>query len=129
MAGGRSSPQLGVVSGREADVVGLPDGSTLAPYQLTMALEAVAGLAQFQVMQAERELFRVLAIADGVHAGALEHDILLALRRELPRSIRVEVAIVERLEHGARAKVRVVQQLSRAGNQASALAGTGAGSR
>ena len=111
---GRASPLLGVVSGREADVLELADGSTLSPYLLTMALEPIGGLAQFQVVQLERDLLRVRAVAGcSVDARALELEIARALRAALPSSVRVEVALVDHLERGARAKVRVVEPLPR----------------
>jgi len=122
---GRESPLLGVVSGREADVLELTDGSTISPYMLTMALEAIAGLAQYQIVQAERDLLRVNAIAeDGREANTLESAIVGALRSALPCGMRVEAEIVERLERGARAKLRVVQPLPRARASVASLAAT-----
>jgi len=122
---GRESPLLGVVSGREADVLELTDGSTISPYMLTMALEAIAGLAQYQIVQAERDLLRVNAIAeDGREANTLESAIVGALRSALPCGMRVEAEIVERLERGARTKLRVVQPLSRARASVASLAAT-----
>ena len=111
---GRESPLLGVVSGREADVLELGDGSTLSPYLLTMALEPIVGLAQYQVVQTERGLLHVSAIAErACDAAVLQSAIVAALRNALPRCMRAEAEIVERLDHGARAKVRVVQPLPR----------------
>jgi phenylacetate-coenzyme A ligase PaaK-like adenylate-forming protein len=111
---GRASPLLGVVSGREADMIELSDGSTLSPYLLTTALEPIAGLAQYQVVQGERDLLLVRAIGSGVATGdELERDIAAALLAVLPPGVRVETHLVERLEHGARAKVRVVHPLAR----------------
>jgi hypothetical protein len=43
----------------------------------------------------------------------LESEIVCALRGALPSGVRVEAEIVERLDHGARAKVRVVTPLPR----------------
>jgi hypothetical protein len=105
-----------VVSGREADVLELSDGSTLSPYLLTMALEPITGLAQYQLVQVERDLVRVSVVAErGRDGAALEREIVAALRRALPAGVRVETALVDRLTHGARAKVRVVQPLPRSG--------------
>lgn len=122
---GRESPLLGVVSGREADVLELTDGSTISPYMITVALEPIAGLAQYQVLQAERDLLHVRAITDGSRdTTALASAIVGALRGALPRSMRVEAEIVEQLERGSRAKLRVVQPLPRARDSASSLAAT-----
>jgi len=112
---GRGAPLLGVVSGREADTLELPDGTTRSPYRLTMALERIPGLAQYQILQTERDLLRVIAVATSARtdATALERAIRDALRDELPRNIRIEVSIVERIERGPREKVRVVHPLPR----------------
>ncbi|MEO6210917.1 MAG: hypothetical protein ABIQ10_12400 [Gemmatimonadaceae bacterium] len=127
---GRQSPLLGVVSGREADVVELPDGSTISPYLLTMALEPIRGVAQYQIVQTERDVLRVRAVAGSdADTGALDREITTALRRELPAGVRIETEIVTRLEHGARAKVRVVQPLPRSIHAAAALAAAEASAR
>jgi phenylacetate-CoA ligase len=114
---GRGTPLLGVVSGREADMLELPDGTTRSPYQLTMALERIPRLAQYRIVQAERGLLRVDAIATTAGArtdtAALERAIRDALREELPHDVRLEVSTVERLERGPREKLRVVNPLPR----------------
>ncbi|MBK5187859.1 MAG: phenylacetate--CoA ligase family protein [Gemmatimonadaceae bacterium] len=121
---GRAAPLLGVVSGREADTLELPDGSTRSPYLLTMALERTAGLAHYQIVQAERDLVRVRAVAQGgADRAALEREIHDALRHELPPDVRIEVTSVDRLERGARAKVRVVHALPRTREVLAATAG------
>jgi phenylacetate-CoA ligase len=121
---GRSTPLLGIVSGREADTLELPDGTTRSPYALTMALERIAGLAQYQIVQPERDLLRVNAVADGsAIASALTSDIVDALRFEIPCDVRIEVASVDRIERGARAKLRVVCPLPLSGEPGAVLAG------
>jgi hypothetical protein len=86
----------------------------VSPYLLTMALEPIPGLAQYQIAQIERDLLRVRAIgAGGADVQMLESEIVCALRGALPSSLRVEAEIVDRLEHGPRAKVRSVQPLPR----------------
>ena len=114
---GRRTPLLGIVSGREADTLELPDGTTRSPYMLTMALEGIPDLAQYQIVQAERDLLRVNAVATaGAHTdrSMLERAIRDSLRDVLPRDIRIEVSIVGRLARGPREKVRVVRPLPRA---------------
>ena len=119
---GRGSPLLGVVSGREADTVELPDGSTRSPYLLTMALEHIPGLAQFQIVQGERDLLRVSAVASSrADTSRLASAIRDSLREALPPDIRIEVSIVERLVRGAREKVRVVSPMPRSRDVVSEL--------
>jgi len=90
---------------------------------ITMALEPIAGLAQYRVVQEERDLLHVSAIADGSReAGTLASAIVGALRGALPCSMRVEAEIVEQLERGSRAKLRVVQPLPRARDSVASLA-------
>jgi phenylacetate-CoA ligase len=113
---GRRTPLLGIVSGREADTLELPDGTTRSPYMFTMALEPISDLAQYQIVQEERDLLHVSAV---ISAGARTDGATIArairdsLREILPRDIRIEVALVATLERGPREKVRVVQPLAR----------------
>ncbi|HMI58970.1 MAG TPA: AMP-binding protein [Gemmatimonadaceae bacterium] len=113
---GRASPLLGVVSGREADTLELPDGSTRSPYLLTMALERIPALAQFQIVQRERDLLHVSAVASiggRADVSVLERAIRDSLHEVLPRDIRIDVSVVERLVRGPREKVRVVSPMPR----------------
>jgi phenylacetate-CoA ligase len=114
---GSGAPLLGVISGREADTLELHDGTIRSPYLLTMALERIPGLAQYQIVQVERDLLRVSVVAsNGIErpeTSALERAIHDALRDELTPEVRIEVSTVDHLERGAREKVRVVHPLPR----------------
>jgi phenylacetate-CoA ligase len=124
---GRASLLLGVVSGRETDVLELPDGSTRSPYQLTIALERVAGLARYQVVQTARDTLRATVIAEcGTDAGRVALDASRALRAELPLDVRIEVMHGDVLARGARAKVRAVLALPRTGTLTEELTTTSA---
>ncbi len=127
---GRAGPVMGIVSGRETDTLELPDGTTRSPYQLTMALEHVPDLAQYQIVQSELSMLRVSAVLNGDARDTAAGEIERALRAELPANVRVEVEIVDRLARGARAKVRAVHPLprSQALRSAPAASGTAAGS-
>ena len=124
---GRASPLLGVVSGREADVLELPDGSTRSPYKLTTALERVAGLVGYQVVQTARDTLRATAIAErGADPDRVVRDVALALRAELPLDVRIDVVPGDALPRGARAKVRAVHALPRSSDPADELTATSA---
>jgi phenylacetate-CoA ligase len=111
---GRASPLLGVVTGREADVLELPDGSTRSPYSLTMLLERIPSLVQYQVVQTERDALRVTGIAArDANRDELSRSIANALRSDLPPDVRIEVVLADHLARGARAKIRAVQPLPR----------------
>ena len=62
---GRSSPLLGVVSGRLADMLVLQGGQRISPYALTCALERIGGVLRYQVSQLDPARVRVRAIARG----------------------------------------------------------------
>ena len=62
---GRSSPLLGVVTGRAADVLVLRGGQRISPYALTCALERVSGVLRYQVSQLDPARVRVRAIVEG----------------------------------------------------------------
>lgn len=111
---GLATPLLGVVTGRASDVIELPDGSTRSPYALTTALERVSGVAQYRVIQAERDLLHVIVIpGHGAPREALPGAIESALRNEMPNDVRIIVKLADRLDRGARAKVRAVEAMPR----------------
>ena len=50
---GRGLPLIRAVEGRLVDCLTTPDGRSISPYQVTLALEAVPGLRQYQVVQTD----------------------------------------------------------------------------
>jgi phenylacetate-CoA ligase len=110
---GRSSPLLGVVSGRAADVLVLRGGQRISPYALTCALERVEGVLRYQVTQLDPARVRVRAIAEGAaNPDTIAREMRAALRFEVAPFLEADVEFVERLPTGPRAKFRVVQPLS-----------------
>ncbi len=110
---GRSSPLLGIVSGRAADVLVMRGGHRISPYAFTCALERVEGVLRYQVSQLDSERVRVRAIA----AGAANRDTIAshmrsALRFDVAPFLEADVEFVDQLPTGPRAKFRVVQPLS-----------------
>jgi len=63
---GRPLPLLARVEGRVVDTVVLPDGQTVHPYSLTLALEDVPHLSKFQIRQERPDYLRVLLVKDNV---------------------------------------------------------------
>jgi len=109
---GRSSPLLGVVTGRAADVLVLRGGQRISPYAFTCALERISGVLRYQVSQLDPARVRVRAILE----GAANHDTIAAemrtaLRFEVAPFLDAEVEFVDRLPTGPRAKFRVVEPL------------------
>lgn len=110
---GRSLPLLGVVTGREADVLVLAGGRRVSPYVLTCALERVADVLRYQVTQLDPSRLRVRAILEpGADQGSVAARVRAALRVEVAPFLEAEVEFVERLPAGPRAKFRVVQPMA-----------------
>jgi phenylacetate-CoA ligase len=109
---GRSSPLLGVVSGRLADMLVLQGGQRISPYALTAALERVGGVLRYQVSQLDPARLRVRAIAEGAaNREKIAHDMRTALRYDVASFLDADVEFVDRLPTGPRAKFRVVEPL------------------
>lgn len=109
---GRSSPLLGVMSGRSADVLVLRGGQRISPYALTCALERVSGVLRYQVQQLDPARVRVRAIAEGAaDREAIAQQMRSALRFDVAPFLDADVEFVDRLPTGPRAKFRVVEPL------------------
>jgi phenylacetate-CoA ligase len=109
---GRSSPLLGVVSGRLADMLVLAGGQRISPYALTCALERVSGVLRYQVSQLDPARVRVRAIAEGAaNRETIAHEMRTALRFDVAPFLDADVEFVDRLPTGPRAKFRVVEPM------------------
>ncbi len=109
---GRSSPLLGVVSGRLADMLVLRDGQRISPYALTCALERVDGVLRYQVSQLDPARVRVRAITEGAaDRERIAHQMRSALRYDVASFLDADVEFVDRLPTGPHAKFRVVEPL------------------
>jgi phenylacetate-coenzyme A ligase PaaK-like adenylate-forming protein len=109
---GRSSPLLGVVTGRAADVLVLRDGQRISPYALTCALERVSGVLRYQVSQLDPARVRVRAILEGAaNQETIATEMRTALRFDVAPFLDADVEFVDRLPTGPQAKFRVVESL------------------
>ena len=109
---GRSSPLLGVVSGRLADMLVLQGGRRVSPYALTSALERVNGVLRYQVSQLDPARVRVRAIVEGAaDRERIASQMRSALRYDVAPFLDADVEFVDRLPSGPRAKFRVVEPL------------------
>jgi phenylacetate-CoA ligase len=109
---GRSSPLLGVVSGRLADMLVLAGGQRISPYALTCALERVNGVLRYQVSQLDPARVRVRAIAEGAaNRETIAQEMRTALRFDVAPFLDADVEFVDRLPTGPRAKFRVVEPM------------------
>jgi phenylacetate-CoA ligase len=109
---GLSSPLLGVVTGRAADVLVLRGGQRISPYAFTCALERVSGVLRYQVSQLDPARVRVRAILEGAaNRETIAAQMRTALRFDVAPFLDAEVEFVDRLPTGPRAKFRVVEPL------------------
>ncbi len=109
---GRSSPLLGVVTGRTADVLILRGGERISPYALTCALERVGGVLRYQVSQLDPARVRVRAILEAAaNREAIADQMRTALRLGVAPFLDADVEFVDRLPTGPQAKFRVVEPL------------------
>lgn len=109
---GRSSPLLGVVTGRAADVLILRGGQRISPYAFTCALERISGVLRYQVSQLDPARVRVRAILEvAADRVAIADQMRTALRFDVAPFLDADVEFVDHLPTGPRAKFRVVEPL------------------
>jgi phenylacetate-CoA ligase len=103
---GISLPLLARVEGRMVDTILLPDGQTVHPYSLTLALEDIPCLSKFQIRQERRDCLRVLLVKDRTPEaqaasfapeGRLGQEILERFHRILKRQVKVDLVTVEEI--------------------------------
>ena len=110
---GRSSRLMGVVTGRDADVLVLRGGHRISPHAFTCALERVSGVLRYQISQLGPARVRVRALlertVDRDRAAAQMRD---ALRLDVAPFLDAEVEFVEGFPATPSAKFRVVEPLA-----------------
>ncbi|HEX6736770.1 MAG TPA: hypothetical protein VF310_00725 [Vicinamibacteria bacterium] len=112
---GLTFPLLGVVTGREAEMLELKGGRRISPYALTCALERVGQMLRYQVTQLDPARVRVRAIPHpDADREAMAERIRAVLRTEVAPFLEAEIEYVDRLAQGPRAKFRVVEPLAAA---------------
>jgi phenylacetate-CoA ligase len=109
---GRSSPLMGVVTGRSADMLVLRGGHRISPYAITCALEKVGGVLRYQVSQLDPARIRVRAMLDAVvDRERVASQLREVLHHNVAPFLDTEVEFVDRFPAGPRAKFRVVEPL------------------
>ena len=101
---GLSLPLLARVEGRVVDTIVLPDGQTVHPYSLTLALEDTPCLSKFQIRQERPDQLRVLLVKDKVpeaqtvsfaQDGNLGRKILGRFDKILKHQVNVDLVTVD----------------------------------
>lgn len=109
---GVALPRLGLLTGRESDYLELGRGRRVSPYHLTCALERVAGIRRFQVVQqAPTHLLVRVAPLASADRGSLGARIREAMTRVASVPLKVSVDLDASFDPGAGGKFRVVQAL------------------
>ena len=108
--------RLGVVTGRDVDMLQLTGGTRLSPYALTTAIENVPGVRRYQVVQTEEATLLVKVVLEGeAPAREVEDGVRTAVSAAAGGRAAASVQFVDDLPKGPGGKVRVVQGMG-AGN-------------
>jgi phenylacetate-CoA ligase len=121
---GSPLPLLARVEGRVVDTIVLPNGQTIHPYNLTLALEDTPCLSRFQIRQERPDYLRVLLVKDQTPEaqavsfapdGDLGREILDRFHRILKHQVKVDLVTVEDIPKrpGARKYPTVVSLVNR----------------
>ena len=105
---GRGLPLILPTIGRTVDYLSLPAGGRVSPYTLTCAVENVAGLGQYQIVQETGDRVVMRVIPRGTLASAAHEQLRRVLSSSLP-GVAVRVEVVESLPREPSGKFRVVR--------------------
>jgi len=105
---GRTLRRIGRVEGRAVDCLRLPDGRTVPPYRLTLALERVPGLARYQVVQ-EAPADVTVRFETDADASAVSSRIRAGLGPVLGPHVRIHPKPDARIAPAPGRKFRVVE--------------------
>ena len=97
------------IRGRTADFLPLPGGRILSPYNLTLAVDSVAGVRRYQIIQTALDHVRILYMrmeGAGEETGA---NIAAKCREYLPPEVTIETTAVADIPVTAAGKHRLVQ--------------------
>lgn len=102
---GRASSRLARVEGRLVDSVRTAEGATISPYRVTLALEHIAGIERYQVVQEGIDDFTVRVQGSNAIRGDAVGD---ALRAVVGAAARVHLETCDSLDPPPGTKFRVV---------------------
>ncbi len=104
------------VEGRLVDCIRLPDGESLSPYAVTLAMEDVTGIARYRVVQEALARFLVEVEPEATATADLASEVRRALSALLGSGAEIRVAFRESLEPPVGRKFKVVEnRLEKAG--------------
>ena len=97
------------IEGRLVDSIKRTGGRLVSPYLLTEAIEAIAGLKRYQIVQERLDSFVVRVDGEPDHRPTVEAQIIARARSVIPEATEVVVRWDERLDPPAGSKLRVVE--------------------
>jgi phenylacetate-CoA ligase len=104
---GRGLPLIRPTWGRSVDYLRLPAGGSITPYSLTLAIEHIEGIRQFQIIQEDLRTVEMRVVPDDSFGEAEAEAARAALGAVLP-GVRVMVRRFADLPHEASGKFRKV---------------------
>jgi phenylacetate-CoA ligase len=106
---GSSRRSIRLVEGRIADSIALPDGGLLSPFQVTNAIDDIAGIYQYQIAQRGRAEIEVRIVSTSANSEeTIRAAVVRALAALLPRTVEVRVRFVAAIAPRGRHKVPLV---------------------
>ncbi len=91
---GRALPLLAMIEGRRVDSFVLPDGRIIHPYTLTLAMQNIPGILQYQLVQEEPDHVRVLLARIATDGQGAAAGITGALKDILGPEVSIDVTTV-----------------------------------
>jgi len=105
---GRNFFRIGKVSGRAVDCLHLPGGNVVSPYTITLALESVAGLRRYQLIQESPVRCRMRCEVAPDSVSLIEYEVRRALASVLG-DVQIDVQIEDHVRTPGDRKFRVVE--------------------
>ena len=105
---GRGLPLICPTLGRSVDHVALANGTLVAPYSLTCAVEAIEGMQQYQFVQLAADVVELRVVPNDEFGDASGQALLAALRPVLP-GVEVRIRTMPSIPFEPSGKYRIVQ--------------------
>lgn len=105
---GSSLPLMSIVEGRVDDMITTPSGKLVSPNSITNAMEAVAGISRFRVVQKTMSLLSVFIVEGKGFSSETPGAVEAVLRELVGDRIKIEVRIVDDIPSDLTGKIRAV---------------------
>lgn len=105
---GRGLPLIRPTLGRSVDYLTLSNGTLVAPYSLTCAIEAIEGMRRYQFVQTETNVVELRIVPNDDFGEASRQALVAALRPVLP-GVTVRIRTMPSVRFEPSGKFRIVQ--------------------